>query len=124
MNGYLMEILAREIVQSLPQQKKDMYRYVVRREDELARQASTSDEFMSLLIQHAPHQQAADHFHLSFGKFMTEMREIEKEIDRQLEQKLKQAKWIDCSDIMGSDKSDSLDVLYFYFTAGTGSVRR
>jgi hypothetical protein len=117
MNGYLMEILYRDIVKSLPQLKKDMYQYVVQREDELAGQASTSDEFMSLLIRHAPHKQAADHFHLSFGQFMAEMRGIEKEIDRQLARKLKQVKWIDCSYL-----SDSLDVKYFYFSIRSGSV--
>jgi hypothetical protein len=82
MNGYVMEILARDIVKSLPSRKRDMYQFVVLREDELARQASTFDEFMSLLIRHAPHRQAADHFHLTFGEFMVEMREIEKEIER------------------------------------------
>ncbi len=119
-----MEILARDIVRSLPSRKRDMYQFVVRREDELARQASTSDEFMSLLIQHAPHRQAADHYQLTFGQFMTEMREIEKEIDRQLSRKLQQVKWVDCTDVMVGGEPESLDKKYFYFSVGMGSVRR
>ncbi|MEL3971053.1 hypothetical protein AAEO50_02075 [Rossellomorea oryzaecorticis] len=124
MNGYLMEILARDIVKSLPSRKRDMYQYVVRREDELARQATTSDEFMSLLIRHAPHRQAAEHFHLSFGEFMAEMREIEKEIDRQLSRKLQQVRWVDCTDVMQRGVPESLDKKYFYFSVGVGSVPR
>ncbi|WJV29905.1 hypothetical protein QTG56_01700 [Rossellomorea sp. AcN35-11] len=120
MNDNLMEILARDIVKSLPPRKRDMYQYVVQREDELARQASTSDEFMNLLIQHAPHRQAADHFSLTYGRFMVEMREIEKEINRKLDEKLQHAKWVDCTDAMGSDRN----VKYFYFSIGTGSVSR
>jgi hypothetical protein len=123
MNGYLMEILGRDIVKSLPSRKRDMYQYVIRREDELARQASTSDEFMSLLIKHAPHRQAADHFHLPFGEFMVEMREIEKEIEQQLSLKLQQVKWVDCTDVMQRGVTDLSDKKYFYFSVGMGSVR-
>jgi hypothetical protein len=124
MNGYLKEILARDIVQSFPPLWRDMYQYVVRREDELARQASTSDEFMILLIQHAPHREAANYFHLSFGEFMAEMREIEKEIDRQLDRKLQQVKWVDCTDVMQHEEPESFDKKYFYFSVGSGSVSR
>ncbi|MGR3764072.1 hypothetical protein [Rossellomorea sp. NS-SX7] len=124
MNGYMMEILARDIVKSLSPRQRDMYQYVVQREDELARQASTSDEFMSLLIQHAPHRQAANHFQLTFGKFIVEMREIEREIDRQLTSKLEKVKWVDCTEVIESDGADSTNVKYYYFSVGTGSVSR
>lgn len=124
MNGYLMEILAREIVQALPPLKREMYQYVVRQEDELARQASTSDEFMSLLIKHAPHRQAADYFRLTFGEFMAEMREIEKEIERQLNRKLQQVKWVDCTDVMQGGEPGLYETKYFYFSVGLGSVPR
>jgi hypothetical protein len=128
MNGYLIEILAREIVQALPPQKREMYQYVVRREDELARQASTSDEFMNLLIKHAPHRQAADYFRLTFGEFMAEMREIEKEIEkeieRQLNRKLQQVKWVDCTDAMQGGGACPADTRYIYFSVGLGSLLR
>jgi hypothetical protein len=124
MNENLMEILARDIVGALPPHKKEMYQSVVRLEDELARRASTADELMRLLIQHAPHRQAADHFGLPFGEFMVE-REIEKEIERQLNRKLEKVKWVDCTDVMmhGGEPGPT-DAKYFYFSVGWGSVSR
>jgi hypothetical protein len=118
MNGNLMEIVAREIVHSLPKRKRDLYQYVVQLEDELAQQAASSEEFMSLLIQNAPHQQAADHFQLSYGQFMAEMRGIEKEIQQQLDSVLGQIKWFDCTDIIRPRGSSPENRKYFYFSMG------
>lgn len=118
MNRHLMEILTREIVNSLPKGKREMYQYVVRIEDELAQEVGTSEEFMGLLIKNAPHRQAAEHFHLSFGQFMVNMREIEKEIQQRLDAQLDQVKWFDCTNLMRQQRSAAENMKYYYFNIG------
>lgn len=95
MNGHLMEILAREIIAALPEDKRMLYRYIENMEDSLAEQSQTSEQFMSLLVKHAPHQKAAEHFNLSYEKVLLKMKTIEKEIDDKLNERLKKAKWVD-----------------------------
>jgi hypothetical protein len=117
MNEHLMEIVARDIVGGLPKEKRDIYQYVVGLEDELASRAGTSDEFMALLVEHSPHQQAAAHFNMSFGELMNRMRDIEQEINIKLDQKLKHATWIDYTDTIRSIKGhDSGNTSYFIFS--------
>jgi len=116
MNGHLMEILARQIVAELPEPKRLLYQYIVQVEDSLAEQSTTSDQFMTLLVKHSPHQQAAEHFNRSFEKTIMMMRDIEKEIDEQLNEKLRQAQWIDCTDeVQGKSKLYKEKVAYFHF---------
>ncbi|BCB02040.1 hypothetical protein KH172YL63_01730 [Bacillus sp. KH172YL63] len=95
-----------------------MYQYVIRIEDELAQQAGTSEEFMGLLVKHAPHQQAAEHFHLSFGQFMVSMREIEEEIQQRLDTQIDRIKWLDCTPLMRQKRSAADHMKYFYFNIG------
>ncbi|MGD6940588.1 hypothetical protein ACQCT6_00945 [Cytobacillus gottheilii] len=117
MNTHLMEILSREIIKSLPSRQKEIYEYVVNLEDELASQASTSDEFMSLLVKHSPHRQAAEHFNLSFGQLMMTMHKIEDTISMQLEQKMEHAQWLDLTEkVRMQNKNIGDHVKYFYFS--------
>jgi hypothetical protein len=117
MNSHLMEILSREIIKSLPTEQREVYEYVVRLEDDLAQQAETSDEFMSLLVTHSPHRQAARHFKLTFGQLMALMREAENFINQQLERKLKNVTWLDLTEQVNSRKKVVNDkIKYFYFS--------
>ncbi|MER3007368.1 hypothetical protein, partial [Bacillus licheniformis] len=81
----------------LPEEKRMLYEYIVNIEDTLAQQAATSEHFISLLIEHAPHKQAAAHFGCSYGEILKRMREIEEELDDQLHIRLSKAKWMDCT---------------------------
>ncbi|WP_282172363.1 hypothetical protein [Cytobacillus firmus] len=115
MNSHLMEIISREIVKSLPPKQKEIYEFVVGLEDELAQEASTTEEFMALLVKHSPHRQAANHFNLSFGKLMMTMHEIEDMITRQLEEKLRNVTWVELTDSVRTKKKRN-KVKYFYFS--------
>ncbi|WP_436371453.1 hypothetical protein [Cytobacillus sp. BC1816] len=115
MNSHLMEIFSREIVKSLPPKQKEIYEYVVDLEEELAQKASTSEEFMALLVKHSPHRQAAEHFNLSFGQLMMIMHEIEDIISRELENKLNQVTWVEITDSVRARKKGN-KVKYFYFS--------
>ncbi|WLR54764.1 hypothetical protein LC048_20530 [Mesobacillus subterraneus] len=117
MNSHLMEILSRDIIKSLPIEQREVYEYVVRLEDDLAQQAETSDEFMSLLVKHAPHRQAARHFNLTFGQLMALMREAENYINQQLEKKSENMTWVDLTEQVLSRRRIVNDkIKYFYFS--------
>ncbi|MGF2614814.1 hypothetical protein FZC84_08205 [Rossellomorea vietnamensis] len=116
MNEHLMEILARDIVAGLPPYKREVYEYVVRAEDELASQSETSDQFMSLLVKHSPHKQAAARFNMTYGQLIVLMREIESEIDEKLKEKEAKIKWIDYSDnFKGNSGASTNRSLQFMF---------
>ncbi|TFD99662.1 hypothetical protein [Jeotgalibacillus sp. R-1-5s-1] len=118
MNTHLMEILAREVIRSLPEEKRALYQYVVELEDELAANCETADEFLQKLVEQAPHQKAAQHFNLSFGEVIRRMRVIESDIDFQLRRKLENVKWQDRTPAMKQlyGESDQHKKQYFLFT--------
>jgi hypothetical protein len=99
MHEGLVEILLREMVSSLPNKKREIYQFIVSLEDELAARSTTSEQFINLLVLHAPHQQAAEHFKLSFGEVLTLMHDIEGELNEKIEMKISKLKWINCSSI-------------------------
>ncbi|MGD6817004.1 hypothetical protein ACQCVE_07940 [Metabacillus sp. 113a] len=99
MNEHVMEILVRTIVASLPEKEKDVYQYIVRTEDELARQSHTKEEFMGLLTRYSPHHQAAAHFNMSIEDTLKLMHMIEDKITERMEEKSQSYKWIDYSDL-------------------------
>ncbi|WP_167578612.1 hypothetical protein [Jeotgalibacillus proteolyticus] len=112
-----MEILAREIVESLPELKRNLYQYIVNVEDSLAARSATSEQFMALLVKTAPHQQAAEHFGLSCEKVIMLMRQIEKDIDDQLNDKIKKARWMDKTEEMRQITGNTDEKkTYFLFT--------
>ncbi|KIL51179.1 hypothetical protein [Jeotgalibacillus campisalis] len=116
MNQHLMEILARQIIGELPEVERQLYEYITEMEDSLAAQSSTSDQFMTLLVKHSPHQQAADQFGLSFEKTMVKMKQIEMKIDNQLEEKMKYVKWTDVSEeVLGSKRHRNGSIMIFHF---------
>ncbi|OKL36761.1 hypothetical protein [Domibacillus mangrovi] len=104
MNEHLVEILTREIVASLSIERRQLYQFIVHLEDELAQQAETSDHFLSLLVKHAPHKQAAKRFNLPHGEIIKLMKEIENEIDENLHLKMRKAKWIDCTEFIAKKR--------------------
>jgi hypothetical protein len=110
-----MEIISREIIKSLPPKQREIYEFVIGLEDELAQKASTTEEFMALLVKHSPHRQAAKHFNLSFGQLMMTMHEIEDIINRQLEKKLKDVTWVELTDSARARKKNN-KIKYFYFS--------
>ncbi len=111
MNEHLMEIIGREIVASLPAPERSMYEFVTALEDEYASMSATSEEFMQLLVEYAPHRQAAAHFSLSFGEFIQTMRRIEETINNEMDRRFSHMTWIDYTDRFRQD-----DTQYFYFS--------
>lgn len=100
MNEHLMEILTREIVASLPRERRQLYEFIVCLEDELAQEAQTSQHFLSLLAENSPHKKAAEFFDRPYGETMKLMKDIENEIEEKLQRKISKAKWIDCTDMI------------------------
>lgn len=116
MSEHLLEILTRNIVSSLSTERRQLYQFIVHLEDELAQQADTSDHFLSLLVKHAPHEQAAKRFNLPYGEVIKLMQEVENEIDEKLQLKIKKVKWIDCTEIIAKkrEKTSRKTSLYLF----------
>ncbi|WP_034301954.1 hypothetical protein [Bacillus cihuensis] len=98
MNEILMEFLLRDIVSHLPDEKREIYQYIVNEEDQLAQQAENAEHLLQLFVKHAPHRTAAKHFRLEYGQMIKLMHEIEREINEKLEERCAKVKWIDMTD--------------------------
>lgn len=95
LNERMMEVFARNIVASLPRKKRRVYQFIESIEDKLAEKSETKEQFLSLLKEQSPHHQAARHFNTTIDEILILMHEIEDEINRRLEMKINNYKWID-----------------------------
>jgi predicted translin family RNA/ssDNA-binding protein len=115
MNEKMMEVFVRTIVASLPRKRRKLYQFIEGMEDSLARQSDTREEFLALLREHSPHQQAADRFNMSIEETVRFMHDIEDEISEKLENKLKNYKWIDFTEqLHGKQVENNRSVQYFF----------
>ncbi|MGX2957931.1 hypothetical protein JNUCC23_01320 [Peribacillus sp. JNUCC 23] len=113
MNEILMEFLLRDIVSHLPDEKREIYQYIVNEEDQLAQQADTADHLLQLFVKYAPHRTAAKHFHLEYGEMIKFMHDIEGEISEKLEERCAKVKWIDMTDKIKHSNSSKNPVLTY-----------
>ncbi|WP_338777859.1 hypothetical protein [Metabacillus sp. FJAT-52054] len=111
MNDHLMEIMVRDIVAGLPAKKREVYRYVVRAEQELAKQSETKEQFLKMLTICAPHYQAADQFQITIDDLLKLMLDIEDEITAGLDKRLEKYKWLDYSDSQPANRLQFLCIL-------------
>ena len=98
MNGRLMEFLFKSEVEKLSEEKKSLYKFIVKNEDLLAQQADTADQFRRLLVDQSPYRLASRYFEIPFAKVFQQMNEIETELNIRVEKRCEQAKWIDMTD--------------------------
>lgn len=98
MNERLMEFLLRSEVEKLTQEKKKLYKFIIKHEDLLAGQAETADQFRHLLVVHSPYELAGRYFDVPVEKVMQAMDKIEAELNEKIEQRCSRVKWIDYTD--------------------------
>ncbi|UII56255.1 hypothetical protein LS684_01840 [Cytobacillus spongiae] len=115
MNEQIIESLIKSVVATLPEEHRELYEYIVDLEDHLAQESQTSQEFLSLLVKHSPHKQAAMHFNLEYGETIKLMRDIEKEIDHQINRRWENRVWIDFTEKVRQQegKENANRTLYF-----------
>ncbi|MFZ3589331.1 hypothetical protein ACOI1C_08645 [Bacillus sp. DJP31] len=116
MNEKLMEIFAREIIASLPKEKRRIYQFIESEEDKLAQRSKTKDQFLTLLKEHSPYKLAANCFQVTIGEIYSLMHEIENEINSRLDTRIQKKKWIDYTEMMGVQKEGNApEKLFFLF---------
>lgn len=115
MNERLMEFLLRSEVEKLSQEKKKLYKFIIKHEDLLAQQAETADQFRHLLVVHSPYSLASRYFELPVEKVMQTMNNIEAELNERIEQRCSKVEWIDYTDhfIQNAGTSDDKRVYLF-----------
>ncbi|GGD23047.1 hypothetical protein [Pontibacillus salipaludis] len=112
MSDYLVKQLTDKIVRALPKEKKDIYNYVMRMEDDIEKEVATSAEFLDYLRSEAPHKLAAEHFELTLSELLQIMKDVEIDIDQQLTSMMNEVKWVDCTDFFYSASKKNQKVFY------------
>ena len=95
MNDQVMELLLKSEVKKLPEDKRQLYQYIIDIEDSLVEKSNTSDEFLQLFTAYSPYVIASRHFNMTFNMISTLMNEIEEELSVRIEERCKKLKWID-----------------------------
>ncbi|PLR68490.1 hypothetical protein [Bacillus sp. UMB0893] len=118
MNEHLMNIFTREIISRLPRTKKNVYQFIEGMEDQLASQCETKEQFLTLLAEKSPYQQAADRFHMSLQEMHELMKAIEDEINNRLDLKIKKHRWIDYTDkVLKNQEASNQNKKFFLFVS-------
>ncbi|WP_078380011.1 hypothetical protein [Sutcliffiella halmapala] len=95
MNENVVNFFTRKIIANLPTNKKIVYQYILRIEDQLAEECDTKEQFLSQLLEKSYYQQAANHFQMSIDEIFSMLKEIEQEISIRLDYVLVLYKWMD-----------------------------
>jgi hypothetical protein len=111
----IIELLIKSVVATLPKEHQQLYEYIVDLEENLAKESQTSQEFLSLLVKYSPHQQAARRFNLDYEETIKLMREIEGEINKKIDIRLKNKVWMDCTEEVRKRKGKESGNNTFYF---------
>ncbi len=114
MNEKIMEVFAKNIIASLPRNKRKLYQFIESVEDSLAQQSETEEQFLTLLKEQSPHHQAASRFDMTIDETVKLMHEIEDEINLKLERKLEKYKWIDYTDKVSSLRNRTASNMQYY----------
>ncbi|MFJ5770263.1 hypothetical protein [Psychrobacillus sp. NPDC093180] len=95
MNERLVEFLFRSEVAKLPDDKRELYQFIVNIEDSLAEKAENAEEFCQLLIKYSPVNLAASRFNLSYDKVVQRIEAIDAELHEKIETRCQRVEWID-----------------------------
>ena len=115
MNDRLIEFLLRDEVSKLADEKRQVYQFIVKEEDQLAEKAETPDQLLQLLIKHSPHRLAARHFNLPYKEVTRFMQEIEAELHERIQTRCKKVNWIDYSDKVKQSNAGDCKKYVFLF---------
>ncbi|WP_307435485.1 hypothetical protein [Bacillus sp. V2I10] len=113
LNEKLMNIFTRDIIANLPHKKKSVYQYIESMEDKLASQCETKEQFLTLLVEKSPYQQAATHFHMSVDEMYKLMKDIENEINTRLDMKIEKYRWIDYTEKVQDGLKQNMKLFLF-----------
>ncbi|WP_085507042.1 hypothetical protein [Thalassobacillus devorans] len=114
MNEYLEKLLFDKVVESLPDDKKELYKYVIQMEDEIASVTATGKEYISYLSFNSPHKKAANQFNITLLELLNRMKEIEEEVGRKLIDCMESIEWRDCTDIVHQHLEYEENKKYFF----------
>jgi len=95
MNEKLNEFLLRSEVRKLSEEKRRLYEFIVKEEDQLAQKANTANHFLQLLEVHSPYEHAAYRFNLPIERIFHLMTTIEDELSEKIEKRYEKVMWVD-----------------------------
>ncbi|MFP3722282.1 hypothetical protein SFC57_04870 [Niallia circulans] len=96
-NPVLVQIFYRSAIANLPEKKREIYRYITSKEEELEKIAVSEKQFMELMVNHSPFIEASNYFSLSMSTIKEIMDEAQAEIDLMIMTRINQMRWINYS---------------------------
>ncbi|MCM3584906.1 hypothetical protein M3182_03995 [Mesobacillus maritimus] len=105
-NPILIEFLHRSAISNLPDQKREIYQFIVKMENQLEEISLNETQFMSYMIDNSPFKAAAEYFSVDIFFIKKVMDEAQAEIDRIMNKRCNRLKWVDCTDRMKSQHGE------------------
>lgn len=111
----LLDIFHRNAVSKLPDQKREIYQFIVDMEHHLEDIAVDEKQFLQLMIERSPFKVAAAHFSLEIPYVKLVMDEAQKEINGMVDERCNRMEWIDCTDMIRHKKNYKENQWLFVF---------
>lgn len=115
MNEKLVEFLLRSEVRKLSEEKRRLYEFIVKEEDQLAQIASTANHFLQLLEVQSPYEHAAHHFNLPIERVFHLMTRIEDELSEKIEKRYEKVMWVDYTNYTSHQQNLNQNKFVFLF---------
>jgi hypothetical protein len=98
MNEKLIYFLFRSEIRKLPEEKRKLYQFIVKEENQLAQYANTPNQFLDQLAANSPYEFAANFFELPYEMVFKLMNTIEEELIERVKTRYENVKLIDYTD--------------------------
>ncbi|MBD8027892.1 hypothetical protein H9636_14670 [Ureibacillus sp. Re31] len=115
MNDRLMELLLKNEVRKLPENKKRLYQFIIDMEDRLVEKSNTVEEYLQLFTAYSPYEIASRHFNMPFSMIAKLMNEIEEELSERMEERCRKVRWYDYTNqLIGASSEKSKAQLFLF----------
>ncbi|KGR75211.1 hypothetical protein [Ureibacillus sinduriensis] len=98
MNEQILELLLKSEVKKLPDDKRQLYQFIIDIEDSLVEKSNSVDEYLRVFKAHSPYAIASRYFNMPFNTVAELMNEIEDELAERIEERCEKLKWLDYTD--------------------------
>lgn len=103
---------------------REIYQFIESKETQLEEMASTEQQFIQLMINQSPFKEAAEQFSLSISTIKEIMDKAQAEIDRVVNERCTQVKWIESTNRQKKQDKKIISKGPLYLFANLWGLRR
>lgn len=119
MKSHLNEMFLEMIINNILTEKERLfYKKVLNTENNIAGQASTSEQFIERLQESCLYERVAKEYQLTVPKVLEVLKSIEEKIDQSIEEMKSETSLIDCTSLVQSANSQGGKKLKLFYTEG------